>query len=149
MEPCLYNTVRMNQLHTFSQTQIFLLQACTFLCNFLRLHKHKPGWLWNNENVSKFPLRRKAKADTSPGKQRRIQQSCAGMLIGTVLWRWISPIRRAERVGGIGRRGRGRHGGGRYRVAEIEAYSDDKREPYAYLTGTTNLALLSVSLYAC
>lgn len=31
----------MYPLNTFSHTNIFLLQACTFLCNFLRLHKHK------------------------------------------------------------------------------------------------------------
>lgn len=48
-----YNTlyIRVGSIHSPTD---FLLQACTFLCNFLSLHKHRAGWLWDNENVSAF-----------------------------------------------------------------------------------------------
>lgn len=50
--------------------EFFLLQAFTFLCNFLILHKHKAGWLRDNKNVNKSHHQSKAKAGTPPGNQQ-------------------------------------------------------------------------------
>lgn len=81
------------------------------------LHKHMGGWPWDNENVSKLPLWRKAKH--FPWKPAVSWAACAGMLIVNVSWRAIFLTRQAQRVGGSGG-----HAGGRYWVAEIQAYSD-------------------------
>lgn len=57
--------VWISSIHSHT-VKFLLLQACAFLCNFLRLHKHEACWLWDNENVSRFPpTEEKAKADTS------------------------------------------------------------------------------------
>ena len=115
--------VWISSIHSHT-VKFLLLQACAFLCNFLRLHKHEACWLWDNENVSRFPpTEEKAKADTSllnSSPSREFSSTCWDANCGCVFCFFFannySDRELADVFGGW-------HGGGKYRVAEIEAIS--------------------------